>query len=161
MYLRSTKTPRYYYHITEKRWGTYINLRPRTSGKYRCEYEPKVPRICVTESVERCLSAIFGSMSKQNIFIYRTLDPIIAHFPYNIVDSMVTREKWILEPCRFMRAGKISVSHCDKWMADRCGDIDYYGTTGDRDQKKALVKFREYVKTFIPVLGVLPLEVAA
>jgi len=105
---------KYYYHVTEKFWGKQITLNPRITGKKRdLDYEPKVKRICVSSTIEGCLTAVYlYEMTEWNI--YRTKRKVIAHKTKDIPDSKITNEFWLKRPTQFVYHGSVRGRHFAK-----------------------------------------------
>lgn len=101
--------PKFYYHITQNKWPKRIKLIPRIEGQHRSEDEPLISRTCVAPSIEGCLIAL-GSclLLSRPIYIYRTIKKVSVRNPYKVIDSCVTKEKWITKPIKFMKIGKIN-----------------------------------------------------
>ena len=102
----------YGYHITEfSSWDKIVLLRPRKRGFHRADFEPEVARICVCPSIQGCLLALCGCIPPDTrLFVYRTKDKTELRKPYNIPDSDVTEEKWIVEPTIFKLIAHISLN---------------------------------------------------
>ena len=130
MKMRKTKTPRYYYHITTKDWGDSIVLKPigNSESFSRPFDEPKIRRTCVAPTVCHCIVAIGMDDCVYNV--YRTKEKVLAYFPYGVIDSCVTREKWIISKCEFIKVGEISA---DKAFA-------HYYLSDIKKQRKLLNK---------------------
>lgn len=59
--------------------------------------------------IEGCLVALGSCLALQKTtYIYRTINKVIARNPYNVIDSCITKEKWLIKPIRFMKIGKIN-----------------------------------------------------
>jgi hypothetical protein len=99
----------FYYHVTQKKWPKRITLSPRKIGEHRAIDEPEINRICVSPSIEECIIAL-GSCLKyySNINIYRTVSKVYAYNSYDIPDSHITQEKWLINPTRFMKIGAVN-----------------------------------------------------
>ena len=99
----------FYYHLTQKKWPKRITLIPRNKGEHRGSLEPKESRICVCPSIEECIIALGNCLEiYNNINIYRTVSKVFAIKPYDVIDSNLTNEKWIIKPTRFMKVGNIN-----------------------------------------------------
>ena len=100
---------RFYYHITNEYLGNKIvTLSPRKFSPSRPVEEPKLSRLCVAPSVPHCLVSI-AMCGESKIHIYRTFNKVQAYYPYGVVDSHVTKEKWILFPIKFILVKEISI----------------------------------------------------
>lgn len=102
---------RFYYHITNKSfWGKKIQLVPRAFGNNRGWDEPRIPRICVSHSIEQCLVAI-PIRNYKRLRIYRTVRRIETRRtgkPQNVLDAHITGERWIFNPCTFKLIGFVA-----------------------------------------------------
>lgn len=105
--LEKVKELRYYYHLTSLDWGNKVILHPRVKGYYRAEDEPSVSRICVSSEIEGCMVAIPCAQFR-SINIYRTAIKTEAVRPYDVVDSNITSEFWILKSKTFIFIGSIN-----------------------------------------------------
>lgn len=120
--------PKFYYHITQKKWPERVKLIPRSEGEHRLDNEPLIERICVSPTIEGCLVAL-GSclLLSRPIYIYRTIKKVSVKNPYRVLDSHVTKEKWIIKPIKFMKIGKIN-----KFLPKEL----YYLSAGGHDDHK-------------------------
>lgn len=100
---------RFYYHITEKRWGKSVTLKPRQHGQKRDHREPPVSRICVCDSVDGCFVSVYFWEMLPSIRLYVTEEPVFAVKPYNVSDSHITGEHWLLEPTTFRFVDEIGL----------------------------------------------------
>lgn len=99
--------PRFFYHVTEKRWPKRKRLKPlHSSMTDRPAEEPSLARICVAPTVAQCLSAISYS-GYYTYHIFRTLRRIKAKYPYSVADSRITNERWLTKPTSFIKIGSI------------------------------------------------------
>ncbi|MHA2279610.1 MAG: hypothetical protein ACXAC5_01780 [Promethearchaeota archaeon] len=104
---RFTK-PEFFYHLTDKKWGARITLRPKTTGPYRVVEEPKTSRICVGKTIYGCFSAISCCLTKRKpVYIYRTYRRAKAAYVWRVADVSITQERWLLKPTAFMHIGTI------------------------------------------------------
>jgi hypothetical protein len=127
---------RFYYHITNEDFGKKKILTPQETSPCRPVEEPNLPRICVAPSVPHCLVSVAIS-GRNKIYVYRTFNKVQAYYPYGVMDSHVTKEKWILAPTKFILVKKISIPVS--------GFIEEY-TKGIPDNKRGLQRF--YLKMF-------------
>ncbi len=99
---------RYWYHLSSTLIKEEIFLKPwgNDQGFNRSEGEPDIERICVAPSVAQCLTAI-PYCPGDTFTIYRTKRKMKATEPFDIFDSNVTKEGWILIPTFFIRMGEI------------------------------------------------------
>jgi hypothetical protein len=97
---------RYWYHVssTLKKKKELLKPRDNTEGFNRPEHEPNIKRICVSPTLEQCLTAIPYS-KRDTVFIYRTNAKVIAKASQEVFDSPITQEGWILKPTWFIKMG--------------------------------------------------------
>lgn len=110
---------RYWYFITEKDMGGTMSLTPRKPWGMS-DGEPATMRICVAPTAAHCMSAIdIGSNGRSggtgHIYVYRTRRMVKATKPYNVYDSHITREHWLLTKTRFTLVDKLDVSKETSW----------------------------------------------
>lgn len=147
MILRKDLDKRYYYHLSrlslhETRDDPFI-LKP--IGGFtdnRGREEPSIARTCVSDSIIHCLCAIPYCNGSLNI--YRTVNRITSYHPYDVNDSDITNERWILHPVQFMLAGKWDLNE---------GKIiypfnDIVGCKNSRGEQQKFIEFwREYFQS--------------
>lgn len=97
---------RYWYHVSTTLKDKHITLIPwdEDKGFNRGGTEPLGKRICVSPSVEQCLTAVpyyLGSVFS----VYRTKTPVKASCPTDVYDAKVTQEGWLFEPTVFIKIG--------------------------------------------------------
>ena len=68
--------------------------------------EPSVPRLCVSPSIPGCVSATFFE-SGARAYIYKTNKPRRGVRPFDVWDSIITGERWILPGGELERVGEI------------------------------------------------------
>ena len=101
--------PKFYYHLTQQTWPERITLYPQIDGEHRSDDEPEVCRTCVAPTVEGCLIALGQCLyGCREVSIYRTVNKVKARNPYQVYDSYLTKEKWLMKPIRFMKVGFIN-----------------------------------------------------
>lgn len=131
-------TPKYYYHITQRKWPDKITLRPKKSGCHRASNEPKIYRTCVSSTIEGCLVALGCCLySNVTISIYRTVNKVLAVEPYDVSDSHVTKEKWLTRPIKFKKVGIIN---------NKLTSQVYNLSTGDLDTLPGQYKLLDYLR---------------
>ena len=109
--MRVDSDKRILYHITTKDCGEKVRLIPRTEGEFRSVDEPNIPRICVSENVSGCMVAVYPCIDHHlPVRVYRTDRRMKAHIPELVVDSGITREKWILKSVQMVLFGTINQS---------------------------------------------------
>lgn len=108
--------PRYWYHLSSTLKKSEVHLIPwdEDKGFNRGGYEPKGKRICVSPTIEQCLTAIPYSLNERFV-IYRTKDKTKAEEPRNVFDANVTEEGWLHDPTTFVKVGTLAFSDV------RCG----------------------------------------
>ncbi len=140
--LKRTTEPRFYYHITNEHWKKKKRLFPRKDGDQRGYGEPKVRRICVAPDIIRCFLAIpYSNNGFISYNIYRTYRKTYAYYPYEVVDSIVTREKWLIDPTTFVRIGEIPEYIMEDFPRDKTEHI--------KKQRKNLVIIRKKLAKLI------------
>jgi hypothetical protein len=104
------KIPRYWYHISTTLKHKRIRLKPRDNdaGFNRNDSEPEVKRTCVGPSISHCFAAVPYD-SDDTFNIYRTSRKVKAVRPYDIYDSHITLEGWLLRPVSFIKIGSLSL----------------------------------------------------
>jgi hypothetical protein len=140
--------PKFYYHITQQKWPERITLTPKLDGPNRSIDEPETYRTCVSPTIEGCLIALGSCLAmNKKTNIYRTINKVVARNPYAVIDSCITKEKWLTKPIRFMKVGKIN-----KLLPE---EIYYLSVGGCNDLKfqdnlfKALVEMNRSFVDFI------------
>lgn len=104
---------RHWYHLstTLKQLKVILTPRDNDEGFNRSESEPNDKRICVSPSIEHCLTAI--PYSKWDKFtIYKTRDKVVAKCPIDVFDSKITKEGWITTRTVFNRIGFLNFKKC-------------------------------------------------
>lgn len=99
--------PQYWFHITGQKWGNQITLYPRIPQTLSTDeegrpLEPLTPRICVAPTISGCLSAINAGNYDDPMIVYHTAEKIPAS-PADVPDGKITKEHWILTPCKFVK----------------------------------------------------------
>jgi hypothetical protein len=125
----------FYYHITNKLWPKKIKLHPRVRGKNRSPLEPNIKRICVSDTISGCLASIGPCYNfHDQLYVYRTYRKIIANEPFDIYDSDITNEKWLLKSTSFIYKGCINWKNIPK-------EIENYNLDENEIDKKKQLKF--------------------
>ena len=124
--LKKTK-PQYLYHITHEHWGNNKLLYPRAKGINRGDYEPYIRRICVCPTIEGCLTALGAALLYGvDIQVYRTMKQEESMLPYEVTDSYITGEKWLVRPTHFSLYGVIKAKELpDKFFLMGAGSDNY------------------------------------
>ena len=135
----------FYYHITQKKWPKRITLTPRNKGDHRAVNEPEVSRICVSPSIEECVIALGTCLICHfNINIYRTVSKVSAINPYDVTDSHITKEKWLIKPTRFMKVGTINYL-----IPGTIFDLSVGNAVGIEKQSEALQNLKDMKLRFV------------
>ncbi len=105
------KKKRYWYHVSTTLRGKEVHLIPwdEKEGFNRGGDEPEGNRICVTPSIEQCLTAIPYTLNAR-CNIYRTKHQVMAIQPEKVFDAKVTQEGWLQKPTTFIKIGKLRFS---------------------------------------------------
>ena len=91
----------------------YLTPRDFEGGFNRTPAEPLGKRICVSPTIEQCLTAIPYSLSDV-VMIYRTKDKVMATKPEGVFDINVTNEGWLEEPTSFVRVGYLDFNQIEE-----------------------------------------------
>ena len=102
------KHKRYWYHVSTTLKSKYVHLIPwdDSKGFNRDPTEPEGKRICVSPTIEQCITAIPYDLETK-INIYRTRSPVIADKPKKVFDVKVTNEGWLHNPTSFVKIGML------------------------------------------------------
>ena len=97
---------RYWYHVSTTLKNKYVHLIPwdEDKGFNRGGKEPDGKRICVSPTIEQCITALpyyFGAVCN----VYRTKLKVIAKKSKGVFDSSVTKEGWLEDPTPFVKIG--------------------------------------------------------
>ena len=115
----------YYYHVTQKKWPNKIILSPKIKGDHRSPDEPLIARTCVSPTIEGCLVALGYCLSlRKKVYIYRTENKVLAENPYNVFDSYITKEKWLIKPIKFKKIGILNNKFPEEIRWLQVGGID-------------------------------------
>ena len=101
---------RHWFHISTTLQKESERLFPRDNdeGFNRSGREPNIKRICVSPTLEQCLTAVpYGK--RDTIYIYRTRSKVKAIPPVGVFDSAITMEGWITRPTWFDRVGILNL----------------------------------------------------
>lgn len=132
---------RHYYHIRQSDdWGSEVTLYPKEEGKFRCPFEPLVPRICVAPTIPQCIVALGNLLNEKPIYVYKTKYEIADRDiiePYEVPDSHITDEAWLCEPTDFV-LDRVIKDHT-YYTAPTAGGIIY-------DQLLAQEKYLKHIK---------------
>ena len=137
--MRRMSLPNFLFHVTTKKsWGKQVQLTPRKTGKNRAIGEPEIKRICVAPTISRCFIAI-PYEETETYYIYRTLRKVQGYYPYDVFDSRITREKWLISPISFIKIGVVP-NHLLKLFPEE-SNLEY------EKQRKSLKVIREILKS--------------
>jgi hypothetical protein len=153
--MRYTK-PMFFYHVTREKWPKRIILRPKSNEQLndcaRAPNEPKIARICVTPSLDHCLSAIELYEEEQNV--YRTLRRVRARYPYRVQDVTITKERWLDKPTVFIRVATLNTD----LVAAINSDVDFLLVLGDRTYLSRQKRRLEIIRKRLTQAGINPLS---
>jgi len=149
--LRKTPKRQHYYHVSENRLAYHntVTLYPLDSEDMngRGDFEPNNARICVGPTIPHCFSAICHQWLFSKVYIYRTVNKVLARYPYDVSDSRITREKWLIHPTKFILIHTIcpKINHWPKSIP--CGDGSY-------GNLQAQLKYMHKAKTILEDMGI-------
>lgn len=104
---------RYWYFITQEDMGQTMSLNPRCPIN-KCDDEPLAKRICVAPTAANCMNAI--DLNLGNLYVYRTRRKVKARVPYNVYDSDITKEHWLMSRTRFTLVEVLSLTDEYGWL---------------------------------------------
>ena len=110
-------TQKTWYHISSKYLGESVILEPKVPMR-RYEDEGNIPHICVTDSIFKCLRAIYGDKTftlsnflwiltgkvklknrrVNNFVIYKTENR--PYTPPSVRDFVLNNERWFIQPTK-------------------------------------------------------------
>lgn len=96
---------RYWYFITQKDMGEEMSLSPR-HPIHTDDDEPLLRRICVAPTAAHCMTAI-SLYTHSDLYVYRTRRKVKATKAWNVYDSHITKEHWLLGKTRFVKVDTI------------------------------------------------------
>jgi len=137
---------RYWYHISTTLKNKYVNLIPwdEVTGMNRSGAEPEGKRICVSPTIEQCLTAIPYYLSQVST-IYRTKSKVKAHKPRRVFDAQITKEGWLLKPTSFIKIGVLHFSDIEKKL-NIDNVIEECASAGDYKTSRKVLKWWNTVK---------------
>lgn len=133
---------RYWYFITQKDMGQTMSLTPRCPHN-KNDDEPRTRRICVAPTAANCMNAINLNIGK--VYVYRTRRQVKARVPYNVYDSHITKEHWLLSKTRFTLVETLELTDDYRWL-----DLGY-----EDAQRRDKVAIRSWCKRRDPRLAVI------
>ena len=137
---------RYWYHVSTTLRGKKLKLVPWDSTHdkafNRSEDEPNGKRICVSPSIEQCITAIPYDLYCR-INIYRTKSPVRASKPRRIFDAKVTHEGWLHKPTTFIKIGSLNFEKVAKKLGIEHVAIEQATTDNTQAQRDVLRWWRK------------------
>ena len=127
--------------------------------------DPTTERVCFSKSINGCLNAIYKRINyNENIYVYK-LDRPIDNYKHKsnkelnkeklVYDSHITKEVWVLEPCKVVLVGIIKVSKRRALNNKKTIDngfvkvknfkFKYNWFSKDKPSKLKLVKMNDYL----------------
>jgi len=105
---------KYLYHITQSNVPeTNFVWTPRTIGSNRCDFEPRIPRICFSTNLSGCFVALGECLvSDKDIHVLKTVKPVHYYSPSatQVTDVEITEEVWRLKPVSLCRVALLTPS---------------------------------------------------
>ncbi len=99
----------FWYHCSNEFHGDRWALKPRTPSPLHMPIsEPLTPRLCVCPVVVNCFAALM--FDDAPVHVYRTATPRNGVKPVNVWDSVITRERWIVDRVEMIRIETIDAS---------------------------------------------------
>jgi len=100
---------RYWYHVSTTLKKKQVCITPRDEDECmnRDWREPSGKRICVSPTIEQCITAIPYILGA-TCSIYKTKNRLIAHKPHDVFDSKITQEGWLHRPTFFVKIGTLN-----------------------------------------------------
>ncbi len=92
------------YHVSDTWFKPTVIASPRLVE--RGEDEPPIKRVCVCPSVIQCLLAIGAYYDYCKLVVYGT-EETGSVMSEGVPDSIITEERWFLEPVKFKRLYKL------------------------------------------------------
>jgi len=131
------KVKGYFYHISQELSPKDHILSPRGDGCNRDPDEPDIPRVCVCPTIAGCLNAVAPSLSfMKRVRVFRTKRKVTTVVPFGshssglgkaVLDSHITKEKWLLHKASFKFIGYINLNHIGHLLCYNPGDPDNMG----------------------------------
>lgn len=140
---KQIRTKRYWYFVTQDFMGSKIDLHPRIPHSAG-EDEPRIKRICVAPTAGHCMSAIM-MLPNDPIYVYRTSRRVIAKKAWDVGDSPITKEHFLLRTSKFEFVSAISPEWVKKYynlgaFDDRGHQPGGNGYKEQRRQKEQLIR---------------------
>jgi|LauGreDrversion4_2_1035121.scaffolds.fasta_scaffold08349_6 hypothetical protein len=117
-YQHNSLVKKYLYHITQSNIpdDSFI-WKPKTIGSNRCDFEPRIPRICLSTRIAGCFITLGECLSPdKNIFILKTTRPVHYYTPSKeeVLDAEITEEVWRLKPVRLKKVATLNSATIQK-----------------------------------------------
>lgn len=96
---------KYMYHCTVDNHGPILTVQRRVPE--RGKKEPNTPRLCVSDTIPRCLAGRLFPVGK-DIHVYRTDKPVRGISPNGVWDSCITDERWLIPPQKLYHVDTIN-----------------------------------------------------
>ena len=108
---------RYWYHVSTTLKTKYVYLIPwgEDEGVNRGGLEPDGRRICVSPTIEQCITAIPYYL-RYVVNIYRTKSKVKASSPRKVFDSRITKEGWLHKPTSFIKVGVLNFKDVEQGL---------------------------------------------
>lgn len=131
------------FHLTVRDFGEKVTLIPQEKGQHRPYQEPEVPRICVAPTISGCLLALGPLFCfDDRVYVYQTNAPTLE--PYDVLDSHLTGERWIVQPAFFILRFSFYIS---EELDDLLAKVEHVGAD-TRCQEEYAPEITEYVKKY-------------
>lgn len=93
---------RFLFHCTTTNHGAVLEVQRKVPHAPDSK-EPMVPRLCVCPSIPACFSSRLFAAG-QDVHVYRTPTRCKGIKPHGVWDEFITRERWLIPPCRLERS---------------------------------------------------------
>lgn len=107
-----------WYHITDKYFGKekiFVPRLPRDGSKFIIEREGDIPRICVSNSIFKCLRAIHGTEYLNSSSLLFSKNPCAyfteeaPYLPPNCTDFRENDERWFIKKTKFFYLARVDM----------------------------------------------------
>lgn len=107
-----------WYHVTDRYFGKkeiFVPRLPRDGSKFIIEREGDVPRICVSNSIFKCLRAIHGTEDLNSSRLYFSENPCVyfteevPYLPPNCTDFRANDERWFIKKTEFFYLARVDM----------------------------------------------------
>lgn len=106
-----------WYHIANEYLGKKVKLYPNVPNHKETDIEGNIPRICVSNSIYKCLRAKYGGYeyiwigsfnnTQENPCVYFTEEE--PYIPPNCTDFRANDERWFLQPRMFYYIARVDI----------------------------------------------------